>query len=890
MGVIERAWRTSDHHFIVAIGPKGVKHLPVSSPEQAYDLAVKVDAAGAEAYWAPAGFSAPKRKQDAAIALPGFWIDLDGKDQPDGSIGKGLLALLQWCKDHGVPNPHDLILSGNGVHAYWWLDAAYPHEQWLPIAQHFKQALAVGGVQADPTRTADAASILRVPGTHNRKDPANLREVTVLHSSDAPGVPLSDFQAALPAVGPIRSLSRPKRDDEWAVQDNYPAGDAEAIAERCAQMRKIRDTRGAVSEPFWRAGLSVLARCADAEHYVHEWSKGDERYDPHETQKKADATAGPATCGHFNEVHPGGCTGCPLAGKVNSPIQAAVAAAKAPELPQRQAGEPVQTRPTKIGGFQITDAGVYFQPPAGDGEPEPPKRVTQVPMWISEVRERARDGNDRDHSSLLVEWRSIDGRDKSAVLHQSDVHDARSFKAWLADHNIISAVQEVGLLVKYISEMTLATLRQQGVREYHESLGWYEQGFVCGENIITPQGSKPALVQSTNPISRLKPRGNVDAWRDSVSVLNKPGYEHHAFALLAGFGSPVLSLAGVQSAVVSLVGISGAGKTLSAKAALSIYGDPENLSQAASASSNAIERQLGCNRHVPYLLDEVTHLSLNRLTEFIYLAANGAGKDALTRNRENRNTGSWQLVPFITSNHPVLEFHQRDVEEAHRRRVLEVHFNEAMGAQDGATLEAGIRENAGAAAEPFLQLLAKCRTQVPRLFEKAVEKIRAEQVIPDANRFGIWTLAGALVGGSIAKAAGLIDMDPWPIIRQVMAQYEQDVQQTLTPEQRIEAALREFLAANSKRVCRWDTDGNDLGEVVDDPVARVYRNGQVAVHSKEFHSLLHDERISRTAIREWLGEHSSAKPKSVRLAPGTPPVWSVIFDAEALGWDEDKGG
>src|SRR5690625_4209388 len=257
--------------------------------------------------------------------------------------------------------------------------------------------------------------MLRVPGTMNWKRPDEPRPVEELFG-DGRRLALEDFQARLPKVGPIRTIApTADADDEWGIATNYPPGDAEDIASGCAQVREVRDKRGAVPEPLWRAGLSVLWRCADREHYIHEWSQGDPRYDAHETQQKAEATGGPATCQHFSDVNPGGCVGCPHAGKITSPIQIAVAPATttpepgkitspiqiavapatttpepAPEAAPDETADP-DFRPTQVGAFRISDAGVYFQPPATADDPAPAMvRVTEVPLWVMEVREKAR--------------------------------------------------------------------------------------------------------------------------------------------------------------------------------------------------------------------------------------------------------------------------------------------------------------------------------------------------------------------------------------------------------------------------------------------------------------------------------------------------------------------
>jgi hypothetical protein len=891
--VVAEAWGASnDHKAIVSIKDRQVKHFYVSDAAKAAEAAKLLSDAGHDVYFAPATFDTKARKQDNAAGVRAMWVDVDcGEGKPYADWKRGLLTLLSWCKRSTVPMPSHIVLSGYGVHAYWLLDAAYPHSAWLPVAQHFKQALKLGGVEVDPTRTADAASIMRVPGTRNWKNPDDPKPVEELHASQR-RVALDEFRSSLPKVGPIRPVRTEPRSDEWGIPDNYPLGDAPAIADKCQQMASIRDNQGKVAEPLWRAGLSVLQRCDEAEHYLHEWSKGDERYDPEETRQKAERTGGPATCQHFSDCNPGGCLGCPHAGKISSPVQLAVAGAVPAAKPELHAGEPTPDdwRPSSVNAFQITDAGIYWTPPQEEGVEPTPVRVTQVPLWIVEVRERARLSTEQDASSLLIEWRSVDGRTKQGVLHQAHVHDMRAFKTWLADHNIIAAVEEVKLLVAYIGQYTLKLLKKQGAREYHEALGWYNDGFVVGDQIITKDGAKSSLIQTNNPISRMKAKGSLDAWKAGVSVLAAPKYAKHAFALLCGFGSAVLPLADAQSAVVSLVGKSGAGKTVSARAALSIYGNPDLLMQGASATPNAVEKQLSANRHVPYLLDEVTQYGVGKLTEFIYLAANGQGKAALTRTRDTREAGTWQLVPFITSNISALEFSQAEVQEAHRRRLIEIYFTEAMDGEDGKSVDSAIRNNYGVAAEPFLKALAAVRKDVPAMFDRVRERLQRESSIDSASRFGLWTMAAAYVGGTIAKAAGLIDFDPMTVIMAAMAEYKDEVQQVRTDEERAEDVAKEWLAENSRRICHWGRgqDGKDvLGDITDDPVARDFKNGVVAVHRSRFNATLADEKISRRAVKVWLAEAVVAE-KVVRLAPGTPGVWCYLFNADALGMDQSK--
>jgi hypothetical protein len=65
--------------------------------------------------------------------------------------------------------PTVITYSGGGFHVYWRLDRDMMPEEWHPLAQKFKQAMAGVGMKADPSRTSDVTSLLRPANTTNRK-------------------------------------------------------------------------------------------------------------------------------------------------------------------------------------------------------------------------------------------------------------------------------------------------------------------------------------------------------------------------------------------------------------------------------------------------------------------------------------------------------------------------------------------------------------------------------------------------------------------------------------------------------------------------------------------------------------------------------------------------
>jgi len=876
-------WNGTGTKFIVAIKDKKVRHIQVQGEDQGYKAADFISRKGWDTYFAISEFSGQKRLAKDATTIRSLWIDLDcGEGKPYISPQEGLCALKKFTDKYNVP-PSIVVYSGYGLHVYWRLDEGLEYTNWLPLAKCFKKALSASGVQADPARTADAASILRIPGTMNWKNPDSPQEVRLV-KKDGPTYTAEQLQQKFPDVATTSSAPAPEPGSVWDVPDNYPDSDAEKIASRCAQMAYIRDTKGLVPEPEWRAGLSILVRCVDGDKYIHEWSKGDTRYDPSETEDKANRTKGPATCEYFKELTPERCKGCQQ--QVTSPIQTGTIVV--PEEPKKQT-EPEPWRKSTVGRYTVSKHGIFFQPPAEDGDEDPePVHVAEVKLWIREVRQKSRVGEEVDRSSILVEWITVDGRTEQGVLFQSDLVEPRLFRAWLADHNIISAVWDEKRMRNYISQYTLNLIKEQGVRKYHEKLGWSPEGFVLGAVAVDTNGPNPALVQSSNPIAKMKPQGSADKWTEAANILNTPGYEPHAMAVLAGFGSAILPIVDKQSAVVSLAGVSGAGKTLAAQFAQSIYGDPEFISQGQTATINAIEKQLSSNHHVPYLLDEITNLPANRLADFVYIAANGRGKASLTRSRDNRDSGSWQLVPFTTSNYPLLDYGMDVLQEAHRRRILEISFSRSFPREEAEILYLAMKQHAGSAGVKYLKKLASMKDQIPAAFIKMENDIRHKMDIPDANRFSLWTLAAARLGGAIAKSIGLIDMDIDRILQVAAGSLQDNISETRSPSEHAQDITKEFIARNSRRVCFWAPNQRDIGHQVDDPVARVMGDDWIAVHRRELNEEWAKHRLSRKIIQEWIDDAQTEPPKPVRLSPGTPLVKCYIMRASMLGLDAES--
>lgn len=392
-----------------------------------------------------------------------------------------------------------------------------------------------------------------------------------------------------------------------------------------------------------------------------------------------------------------------------------------------------------------------------------------------------------------------------------------------------------------INQITAAKIRERAPKR-RDHLGWCEDGFVLPHALVTPV--------SVEPLQSAQPLGDVRAWSRAVDVLR-----HHprlAFAVLAGFGS-VLFPRGINSAVVSLVGPSGTGKTTAARLALSIYGDPDPLMRGGHQSAYRVKKALAYNRHLPFLLDEVTQYRPRHLADIIFLMA-------------NENT----LTPFLTSNRPLLEFGYQSIHEAHRRRLLELRLDEPLTIETATQAVPAWTTHYGTAAPAYLQ--AVMREDVPALFAETQKRVAPG--LPPENRFGIWTLTAALVGGRIAKKAGLISWDCEEVVSDAMQEVHTAAQETLTEEDRARQAVAEWFEDNADRI----EDGSGIAN----PVMRVMSGGRVAVYADALYQSLSCSYISKPLVNRAVRRALTGR-RVVRMSPrDSKGVHALVLDTQAV--------
>ena len=152
----------------------------------------------ADTWVSMATYSKPgeSRSQKNAERFCALWLDVDAHEGSKyQSVEDVKTAIDRFVHDTGLPKPSLVNFTGYGVHAIWTFTQVIPKSEWQPVADKFQalsQRLQLG---ADPI-TADAARILRVPGTMNYRYP----DEPTLAQVEGTGVGHQEFDVVAKAI------------------------------------------------------------------------------------------------------------------------------------------------------------------------------------------------------------------------------------------------------------------------------------------------------------------------------------------------------------------------------------------------------------------------------------------------------------------------------------------------------------------------------------------------------------------------------------------------------------------------------------------------------------------------------------------------------------------
>jgi uncharacterized protein (DUF927 family) len=759
-------------HMIAEKAPTGWVHHAVHNVREAAARASEISARGRDTYFACAAYSSfngsshGNRTKANALGASCFWLDLDcGEDKAYPDKETALRALRDFCGSTGLPKPSFFIDSGNGLHVYWQFRELVEKDTWRAVAENLKRLTDGEQLKTDPSRTADIASVLRVPGTHNWKDPDTPKPVFIrgIFAEQDLEAFTSSLETACRTHAGNRALNvtSPAGDDGLGDKTMRPALPP---VERMRAMLEYLAARNYFEgrKPWIGAGMALKVAYGD-EVGLDLWS-----FTHIDDRAREDAAGQWAS--FAAEPQPGHVT-------IATIIKAAKDAGFA-RVSQRTGAEAddVAAGYVSYSPFAMDPDDGLTKEVIGRGKNAPP-----VPVWISapfEVLGRYRDPRGRGWGKLL-QFRDADG-----CIHMRHVSDAAlqgdpaGLCAELAGDGLGISRSHQRELAEYLAGVSVServTIVSQ--------TGWQEVGgqrvFVLPDETIAADMSERVVLDAAAH-GPYEARGSLEDWKQGIGALTA-SHALPVFMVSAALAGPLAHLVGAEGGGVHVFGPSSIGKSAMLAAGASVWGRGGTPGYVRSwrATANGLEGAAASATDTCLVLDELGVGNPREVADSIYALANGSGKQRARRDGSLQDPRAWRVFVLSSGEVPIegkiAEDFGRKTRAGQTVRLIDIPadcglgfgaFDHAGEYTDAGKLADAIKDAArgafGTAGPEFVRRLlgagldsvaAKTRELLDSFAEKFVPPGAAEQISRVAKKFALIGIAGALATG--------LSVTPW---------------------------------------------------------------------------------------------------------------------------------
>jgi hypothetical protein len=787
-----------DHFFT-----KDLNEIPPKVAEYA--------AADHEIYFALASFEkAGARTAANAVNVRSFFVDLDcakASDKTYATKKEGLAAFVAFLQKTGLDELGTpfIVDSGGGFHVYWPLTEDAPISKWKPVAENFKRLCKQEGLKIDMNVTADAARVLRIPGTINHKREPH-KTVTIKAVADPIEFDFDAFANMVRSKLNVLPVETTNVFDLPGVRPTKPSSNIDPSAFKnsvtyfkkiinktkegtgCGQIAHyIENAADDGMEPMWRAVLSISYKCEDGD----KWNKRLSALHPYteeRMQQKLREIRGPYPCTKFDSENPGICTGCKHWGKITNPLALGRDVAVSYEEKQievpvvssegdivEEAAPVVHTRPVPPRGYAYGEkGGIFREVEDEDADGKKSKRRVEIlryDLFVVDVMNA-----NGEHSVHMVAMRPEGAVD--VILPQKATVSKDETVKCLASQNILASFGSGNdkNLFEYVRAAVEAFSSSRKATKIPASYGWQPDGSFVHNNTIyfpTSVSSSPRSMPMPgleNLYNATRPQGDIEHWRAMWNLMiTKEHYELLTMACV-GFGSPLMAFTGLHGMTFHLGSTeSGTGKTLALQMAASIWGHPDRYRVGKATSDVAMLQRAGLLNSLPLISDEITaknRKDMEWFPAFMFDYSEGQGKDRMESgaNKERLNTTLWKGLSLMSSNTHVTDYMtgaRKHSSEGELRRMLELTPTKQLEwTADEESIIMAFGQNYGMAGPLFARWLAQNRETAKNMVVKVRLRLKAMFHARGDERYWVAgaaaVVAGAILAGS--KYANIIDL------------------------------------------------------------------------------------------------------------------------------------
>ena len=691
----------------------------------------------------------------------------------------------------------------------------------------------------------------------------------------------------------------------------------------CGQIKNILANQGDISEPLWRAGLSIAKFCEDSTKAARKISKNHPEYDAQDTLKKMDLIKGPYLCDTFDEFNPGVCCECSNRGKIKSPISLGNRVREATEE-DNVVEAPAITLPNSPINTYIIPAypAPYFRGANGGV-------YTRVTLPDGDVAEKA-----IYHNDLYVVRRLWDSEVGEAIIMRlhlpkdgvrefniplASVNSRDEFRKQMSMYGVaVSKKGGMDEIMQYTTTWVNELQASSAADEAHKQFGWTDDdcsSFVLGNQEIFKDRIEfnPPSNQTVGLFPAFEPKGTLEKWKETMNFYNHDGFEIHQFVVGSSFGSVLMNLSPVNCAALHLHGTTGVGKTTAMFAGASVWGFPKDLVLDRDDTHNIKMHRGEIYHNLPLYIDELTNAKAAELSNLAYQLTGGKQRGRMTSggNAERYRGEAWKLLAVTTANTGIIEMINmvKAMPKAEAQRILEVKveriFDEVKDKRIQDAFLADVMGNYGHAGTIFIQHVMNNMDGVKKLIDEVRIKVDTAAGLTSENRFWSAFATNTLAGLILAKRAGLVDYDMGKLFKWAVAVLRDSKRGVSDMNTSVEETLNDYIHEHWSNVL-WIKSTDDLRSqnqngldslVVPEAlprgklVARYETDLKVAyLIPKPLKLWCGEQQINYAAFLNDLKTKMGATKAKMRLSKGThmqlPPTDVIVVNCSIEGSDE----
>ena len=301
-----------------------------------------------------------------------------------------------------------------------------------------------------------------------------------------------------------------------------------------------------------------------------------------------------------------------------------------PELPLKELRRPYQWTINENGIWQDTKNG--------------PICACAVPVILTQRLKNVDTGEEKVELAFYRdrEWNHIKA-ERSTVFNRTSIIQ-------LTNKSLPVSSETAKDLVRYLTDLEKENLHSLPIRKSTNSMGWVGNNFLPGAQgdiVLDLEDGTAAIADGYGE------SGALAKWIESI----KPVREHHIsrFMLAASFAAPLLKLVGQRVFIIHAWGGTRGGKTAALKAALSVWGCPEDLIASFNATKVGLERLAAFYCDLPLGIDERQAVGDKQsfVESLVYLLGLGKGKVRGAKGGGLQTFSQWRTVVLSTGEEPL---------------------------------------------------------------------------------------------------------------------------------------------------------------------------------------------------------------------------------------------